>query len=172
MHGDGDDPIQLQFHASYRRLVGQLYGVCGDLAEAEDVVAEAFVKAVSHRRTFEALGNPEAWLRTVAVNLARSRHRRRRLGEQLVGRSVQREPDPRLDLSDDRLTLVTALRALPHAQREVLALHYLADLPVAVIAETIGAPEGTVKTRLSRGRAAMGALLQHERVLADGGAHE
>ncbi len=73
MGGESEDPIQRCFDASYRRLVGQLYGVCGDLSEAEDVVAEAFAKAVSRRRTLERLDNPEAWLRTVAVNVARSR---------------------------------------------------------------------------------------------------
>ena len=66
MGGEPEDPIQRCFDASYRRLVGQLYGVCGDLSEAEDAVAEAFARAVSRRRTFERLDNPEAWLRTVA----------------------------------------------------------------------------------------------------------
>ena len=65
------------YDASYRRLVGQLYGVRGDLAEAEDVVQEAFERAVAQGRRFDRLDNPEAWLRTVAVNLARTRHRRR-----------------------------------------------------------------------------------------------
>ena len=62
--------------ASYRRLVGQLTGVTGDPVEAEDVVMEAFARAVAKSRTFAAVDNPEAWLRTVAVNIARSRWRR------------------------------------------------------------------------------------------------
>lgn len=156
-----DDPIQRCFDESYRRLVGQLYGVCGDLAEAEEAVAEAFARAVSNRRTFERLDRPEAWLRTVAVNVARSRVRRRRTAERLLGRTVA--PDAGAtrgpELSDDRLTLVAALRALPHQQRETLALHYLADLPVAEVAATLGVPVGTVKARLSRGRAALAAAL-------------
>ena len=154
-----DAPIQRCFDASYGRLVGQLYGVCGDLQEAEDVVSDAFVRAVSHRRTFERLDNPEAWLRTVALNIARSRFRRKQLGQRLLGRTafddLQRAPG----LSDERMTLVAALRRLPHQQRETLALHYLADLPVADVAEALGVPLGTVKARLSRGRAALAALL-------------
>ena len=82
------DAVQACFAASYRRLVGQLYAVCGDLAEAEDVVAEAFVRAVANRRTFDAAENPEAWLRTVAVNLARSRFRRRKLGRAAAPRGA------------------------------------------------------------------------------------
>src|SRR3990170_2603493 len=71
------DTVKAVFEASYRRLVGQLYGVCGDLVEAEEVVAEAFARAVQHQRTFSRLDNPEAWLRTVAVNVSRTRFRRR-----------------------------------------------------------------------------------------------
>ncbi len=63
------------------------------------------------------------------------------------------------DLADDRLALMAALRRLPAAQREAIALHHLADLPVAEVALTLGVPEGTVKARLSRGRAALAVLM-------------
>lgn len=171
MSGDGEDPIQRCFDASYRRLVGQLYGVCGDLSEAEDVVAEAFVRAVSHRRTFERLDQPEAWLRTVAVNVARTRHRRRQVGERLLGRTQRPGDDHRPNLSDERLALVQALRELPQQQRETLALHYLADLPVGEVAATLGVPVGTVKARLSRGRAALAAVLGRDDSEVFGGTH-
>lgn len=161
MDRDGTDPIQRCFDESYGRLVRQLYGVCGDRAEAEDVVAEAFVRAVSKRRTFERLDSPEAWLRTVAVNIARSRHRRKVLGEKLMFRSHDEEVGPRDAVDDrgDRVDVVAALRLLPQEQREALALHYLADLPVAEVAEAVGAPVGTVKARLSRGRTALAAVM-------------
>lgn len=149
------------FAASYRRLVGQLYGVCGDLTEAEEVVAEAFSRAVEHRRTFERVDNPEGWLRTVAVNVARTRHRRTGTGRRLtalLGYGDAR-PHSHPDLPTDRLLLVAALRRLPSAQREALALHYLADLPLHEVAQAVGAPIGTVKARLSRGRTALAGLL-------------
>ena len=60
------------FHRSYRRLVVQMYGVVGDLGEAEDLVQEAFVRAAAAGRRFTRVDNPEAWLRTVAVNLHRN----------------------------------------------------------------------------------------------------
>jgi RNA polymerase sigma-70 factor (ECF subfamily) len=60
---------------------------------------------------------------------------------------------------DERMELMTALRRLPLPQREAIALHYLADLPVNEVAECLGVPVGTVKTRLSRGRAALAVLL-------------
>jgi RNA polymerase sigma-70 factor, ECF subfamily len=148
------DAVQAVFEASYRRLVGQLYGVCGDLTEAEEVVAEAFARAVQHHRTFAQLSNPEAWLRTVAVNESRSRYRRRRMA---MARERTRPHAPPLD--DERLALVAALRQLPAAQREAIALHYLADMPIDQVAETTGVPVGTVKARLFRGRAALAVLL-------------
>lgn len=148
------DTVRAVFEASYRRLVGQLYGVCGDLTEAEDVVAEAFARAVQHQRTFARLDNPEAWLRTVAVNESRTRYRRRRMA---IVRERACFRDPPLD--DERLSIVAALRRLPVAQREAIALYYLADLPINQVAEATGAAVGTVKALLSRGRAALAVLL-------------
>ena len=60
------------YDASYGRLVLQLFALCGDLADAEDAVQEAFVKAISKGRSFAGIRNPEAWLRTVALNHQRN----------------------------------------------------------------------------------------------------
>lgn len=150
----GSDRVRAVFEASYRRLVGQMYGVCGDLTEAEEVVAEAFARALQHQRTFARLDNPEAWLRTVAVNVSRSRYRKRL---RIVPREQAAVQHPAID--DERLALMAAIRRLPTAQREAIALHYLADLPIHEVAEAIGSPVGTVKARLSRGRAALAVLL-------------
>jgi RNA polymerase sigma-70 factor (ECF subfamily) len=150
--------LEVVFEASYRRLVGQLYAVCGDLAEAEDVVAEAFVRAADRERQFDRADNPEAWLRTVAVNLARTRYRRRVLGGRVARKVYPREPvHPQLE--PDRLALMQAMRVLPPYYREAIALHYLADLPVHEIATMLGVPLGTVKGRLSRGRQQLATLL-------------
>jgi RNA polymerase sigma-70 factor (ECF subfamily) len=145
------------YDASYRRLLGQLVGVTGSLAEAEDVVQEAFVRALDRAGTVRRADNPEAWLRTVAVNLARSRWRRVRRFAGLAPRLVD-QPEQR-ETTTDRVALLGALRRLPAAQREAIALHHLADVPVHEVAATLGVPVGTVKARLSRGRAALAALL-------------
>lgn len=157
---DGDDLLRQVFDASYRRLIGQMYVLCGDLVEAEDVVQEAFARAVTHRRSFEMLDNPEAWLRVTSVNLLRSRHRRRVLADRVRLQAVEsRRPRHPPDLTEDRIALLAALRRLPAGQREAIALHYLADLPVAEVARTLEVPVGTIKARLSRGRAALATLL-------------
>ena len=147
------------YDGSYRRLVGQLYTVCGSLSEAEDAVQEAFVRAVEKPRRFAAVDNPEAWLRVVALNIARSRFRRQDRHRQLVT-EVLSPPESAPGLSPDHVALVEALRQLPYEQREAIALHHLVDLPVREIAGQLGVPEGTVKARLARGRAGLAPLVR------------
>ena len=147
------------FHRSYRRLVVQMYGVVGDLGEAEDLVREAFVRAAAAGHRFTRVDNPEAWLRTVAVNLHRNRWRKLLNFGRVQSRLVDTPDPPALE---EHVAVVQALRALPEAQREVVALHHLADLPVVEIAELLGVAGGTVKSRLSRGREALAELLGEE----------
>ncbi|PKH43494.1 Sigma-70 region 2 [Nocardioides alpinus] len=86
------DRAQEVYATSYRRLVGQLTGVTGDPVEAEDAVVEAFARAVSSPRSFRAADNPEAWLRTVAVNVTRTRWRRSRFFRDVSEQLVRAEP--------------------------------------------------------------------------------
>ncbi|MCW7942632.1 RNA polymerase [Streptomyces hygroscopicus] len=141
------------YAAAFPRLTGQLYAFTGDHGEAQDVVQEAFVRAWDRRREFLADGAPEAWIRTVAMRLAVSRWRRARRRLELMRRTPPPEHTPGPD--PERATLVAALRKLPEAQRMALVLHHLCDLSVEQVASETGAPVGTVKARLSRGRAAL-----------------
>ncbi len=145
------------FHRSYRPLVVQLYGVTGDRLEAEDLVQEAFVRAVAAGQRFLRTTNPEAWLRTTAVNLHRNRWRKLRNFSKV--RSRLETPPEDVPGLDDRMDVAEALRSLSRQQREVVALHYLADLSVIDIARELGLPEGTVKSRLSRGRESLAHAL-------------
>ena len=148
---DGDTVREL-YEGCYRRLVGQLFAICGNLGEAEDAVQEAFVRAVEKPRRIAQLDSPEAWLRTVALNVVRRRYRRATRFHGLFSRAGV--PETTLPgLSADRVALVEALRQLPYEQREAIVLHHIVDLPVGEIAAQLRVPEGTVKARLSRGRA-------------------
>jgi RNA polymerase sigma-70 factor (ECF subfamily) len=121
------------FGASYGRLVGLLFAFVHDRAQAEDVVQDAFRRAVDHRR-----------------RNARQFRALLRLGP----------PPPPPPVGAEHVDLLRALRKLPMAQREVLVLHYVAELAVERIAAELGLPAGTVKSRLARGRAALGHHLQ------------
>ncbi|HEU4421719.1 MAG TPA: RNA polymerase sigma factor [Pilimelia sp.] len=143
------------YHACYRRLVAQVYAFTTDLTEAQDVVQEAFARALARPRGLSNVDNPEAWLRTVAINVVRRRWRRRKLLDAIllrdrpVTRVVEAPPGP------ERADLRVALAALPEAYRQVVILHYFADLPVDEVARLTEVPVGTVKSRLSRARTAL-----------------
>lgn len=108
------------------------------------------MSALAAGRKFRRVDNHEAWLRTVALNVLRSRWRKLRNFSAIRHRIEHPTDVPAM--SADHLQVVAALRELPAAQRETVALHYLADLSVRQVAQTLGVPEGTVKARLSRGR--------------------
>lgn len=75
----------------------------------------------------------------------------------------ERVPEPTPNLSPDRLALLKAMRRLPRAQREAIALHHhLAGLPVDEVAASLGTSPNTIKSRLCRGRAALAELLGRE----------
>ncbi|MET7387274.1 SigE family RNA polymerase sigma factor [Streptomyces sp. NPDC005529] len=148
------------YATAFPRLTGQLYAFTGDHGEAQDVVQEAFVRAWDRRREFLAEGAPEAWIRTVAIRLAVSRWRRARRWLELVRRTAPPEHTP--GPGPERAALVAALRSLPEAQRMAVVLHHLCDLSVEQVASETGAPVGTVKARLSRGRAALARVLSED----------
>jgi RNA polymerase sigma-70 factor (ECF subfamily) len=147
------------YHAAYRRLVSQLFAFTADLAEAQDAVQEAFARALARPGTLAQVDNPEAWLRTVAINVVRRRWRRRMVLDTILlrERPVQRFVDP--PPGPDGTDLRAAIAGLSRQYREVIVLHYLADLPVEEVATLLGVPVGTVKSRLSRGRAALAERL-------------
>ncbi len=126
--------------------------LCGDDAQAEDLVQEALLRAFT--RPLRALrpGGAEAYVRVIMVNLfidgARRRTRLSRL-EPLL-RPADATLDP-ADLVMDRDAMLTALRSLSPRQRACVVLHYYEDLPVARIATMLGVAEGTVKRYLSEG---------------------
>ncbi|HEX6248938.1 MAG TPA: SigE family RNA polymerase sigma factor [Nocardioidaceae bacterium] len=149
------------YTASFSRLVAQVYAMIGDRDEAQECVQEAFVRAWSHRRQLEKTHAPEAWVRTTAYRLAVSRWRRTVRARRNPDRAMQ--PLQHVDgLDPDHVALVAALRQLPETQRRALVLHHLCDLPVAEVAAETGVPVGTVKARLSRGRAALTTLLDEQ----------
>lgn len=153
----------------YRRLVALVAVVAGSCADAEEAVQEAFVRALGPAG--RNVDDPEAWLYLVAVNHLRSRWRRIGSAQRHRARfAVDAVAADGSDAMDDRIRVTTALRRLPLAQREAIALHYLADLSLAEIARRTDVPVGTVKARLSRGREALRGLLGSDYALE--GAHD
>ena len=147
-----------QFYAtSYRRIVGQIYAMCGDMAEAQDCVQEAFIRAWNKRHTLDVERSPETWVRITASRLAISRWRRARKAWRPPDRAYASPPPAEPGVL--HVALTRALQQLPAEQRRAIVLHHLCDMSVAEIAQETGAPTGTVKARLARGRAALAGML-------------
>jgi RNA polymerase sigma-70 factor (sigma-E family) len=138
-------------HAEYEPLVGLLGLYCGDGYVAEELAQEALARACRDWRRVRAMDRPDAWLRRVAINLARSRFRRllaeRRATERLKGRVEVTHHDPDAARS---VMVRAAISALPHRQKAVLILHYFGDMTMAQVAEVLDCPEGTVKSLAHR----------------------
>lgn len=145
------------YDASYDRLVLQLFAVCGDVSDAEDAVQEAFVKAIRQGQAFTGVLNPEAWLRTVALNQVRNSWRHAKVVRRFAATVPGRQSG--VELSPDHVAVVAALAQLDVDQRVAVVLRYLADRSVAEIARELGVPEGTVKSRLSRARTRLAPML-------------
>lgn len=146
------------------RLLRAAYLLCGDRQTAEDLLQMTMVRTA--RRWSAARTSPEAYARTVLVNLARdhARRGRRRVGEVLgdgegsVGDERRLVADP-ADLVASRDAVLGALSGLPQRQREVIVLRFYADLSVTDTAAAIGASNGTVMSYTSRALAHLRQLL-------------
>lgn len=141
---------------SFASLTRQIFLYTGDLGLAQDLVQEAFCRALPRWKKVSAYDDPVAWVRRVAFNLANSRWQRARVAARYLSRQQERHVD---GPSPDRVAAVAALAQLPARQRRAMVLHYLADLSVAEIAAEEGVPVNTVKTWLHRGRTALAGLL-------------
>ena len=148
---------------SSRRVLAQVAMMVGSQAEAEDAVAEAYLRAWNRWSKISTYENPEAWVRQVAYRHAVSTWRkavnrlhahRREHTEEQVGA-----------LSPDHVAIVAALRRIPADQRRVIVLHHLVGLSVAEIHRETGIPAGTVTTWLARGRRALAAYLTDDETL-------
>ena len=157
MAGDISD-FEEFYQACYGRMVALVAAMLGDRHQAEDIAQEAFARALTRWKRIARYDVPEAWVRRVALRLtvdASRRMRRARLASVLLaagqrGASGSRWHDPHDPLAVTTLSM--ALMRLPLAQRQVLILYYLADLPVDDIARDCEVSVGTVRTRLAAAR--------------------
>jgi RNA polymerase sigma-70 factor (ECF subfamily) len=166
--GDMDDVEEFDafYHATSQRLFRQMYAMTGNRADAEECTQEAYARAWQRWKQVREAQSPEAWLRTVAWRIAASRWRKAKSSVAALTRLGAPEPAP--PPGEDHVAVVTALRRLPAKQRQAIVLHHLSGLSVEEVAAEVGAPTGTVKARLSRGRAALAGLLGDDVTLQGG----
>jgi RNA polymerase sigma-70 factor (ECF subfamily) len=148
-----DSSFDLFFAQHYERCVRVAWRVVGRGDIARDLAAEAFARAwVRWNQLRDQV--PGAWVAKVTLNLAIDAVRRRALEPAAPAPA----PSPE-DASITRVTLATALGALPAQQRSAIALRYLEDRSEDEIATALHVSKGTVKVHLHRGLKRLRALL-------------
>jgi RNA polymerase sigma factor (sigma-70 family) len=134
------------------------YVIARDASDAEDAAQDGFVKAWRALGRFRRGAPFRPWLLSIVANEARNRRRSAGRRANLTLRVVTEEPsgdaapspEARLLSAEQRSTLIAAVNELSDEQREVVSLRYFLGLSEHEIAETLGIPQGTVKSRTAR----------------------
>ena len=160
---DGDQQAWTAIVQRYRRKVFNVaYKFVGRHDEAEDLTQDIFLKIYKALATFDRRANFQTWLISISRNLCIDHYRSVRKERETVDRRVDpstlapvaKGPDPlgRLERSDRRLMLRQAMLELPTTLRSAVLLRDIQEFSYQEIASQLDLPEGTVKSRINRGR--------------------
>ena len=132
-----------------------LFGMCGRWHEAEDIAQEAMLKAWAKRQSFDGRADPRTWIFSIARNHWLDRLRRRRvrpqegpMPEEPVETARCASPVTLAGRSELAAAVAAALDKLPAEQRESLAMRESEGLTFRQIADVLGVPAATVKSRV------------------------
>jgi RNA polymerase sigma-70 factor (ECF subfamily) len=157
------------FELLYHRYVRSVFGLAlrrlGDRMRAEDAVQETFAAVWRSARTYRSERGPGApWLYAVARNaiVDRARGRQEPPGEVPDAASTEPGPEERAEASYVSWRVHRALSGLPENEREVIELAYYAELSQSEVAQFLGIPLGTVKTRTRSGLHRLATALEGE----------
>lgn len=145
-------------------LLAFLHHRTGSVEDAEDLVQDTFVRVYLKLNQFDGRGKFTTWLYTIARNLAAGRFGRKtslRLPEKLI--SPYPGPEDILNTTQQRRSLWSVARTLPHNQYEALWLRYAQDMSVKDIAGVMSRSTVSVKVLLHRARINMAKKLRRRR---------
>lgn len=166
--------------AQHRRIYGICYRFTGSATDAEDLTQDVFLKLYRNLSSFDVQkGNFNTWLTTLARNLLVDHFRRTRLerATDSLDASLSADGDGGMSLADRladphpsqeshaaglelKVRIQQALAQLSPELREAVVFRDLEDMDYKEIAQVLRIPEGTVKSRISRGRGELARLLQ------------
>ena len=148
------------FHDLYDQEFPRVAGYCFQLTRnwelSQDLAQEAFARLLSR---WIAVRDPKPYLFHIATNLVRAAWR-----SQAREQSVWADVEAPAPAAGHDLTVRDAVERLPQRYRDVVLLHYYADLTVPAVAAAVGRPEGTAKRMLSEARALLAQSLEDSRV--------
>ena len=162
----------------WRKVFNVAYRFVGTYDEAEDLTQEIFLKVFRSLGTFDRRANFQTWLISVSRNLCIDRYRSGRRDREVFARevdaaTVQAEssgpsPQARVETQDRVALLREALRELSPALRAAVLLRDIHELSYHEIAGKLGIAEGTVKSRINRGRAELARQIERLRAESAG----
>ena len=169
----GDEDAWSLIVTRYRRKIFNVaYKFVGRHDMAEDLTQEIFLKVFKALGTFDQRANFQTWLISVSRNLCIDHYRSVRKEREMVDRSVDAadvspvstDPDAlvRLERGDRRAMLHRALARLPETLRAAVLLRDIQELSYLEIADRLALPEGTVKSRINRGRKELARQLRRQ----------
>jgi RNA polymerase sigma-70 factor (ECF subfamily) len=147
---------------NWRKVFNVAYKFVGKHDEAEDLTQDIFLKIFKALRTFDRRANFQTWIISISRNLCIDHYRSVRKERQTIAREIDtsdlqpasgdRGPYQVVEHGDLRALLRQALQTLPVALRTAVILRDLQELSYQEIADRLELPEGTVKSRINRGR--------------------
>lgn len=151
-------PFEDFYRAEYPTLVAVATALLGSVESAEDLTQDTMVKSLVRWQRVQRLERPGGWAHRVLLNACTSWWRRRRTEANHLAR-LRREEPTAAGPSPDAIAFWAAVRRLPERHRQVMVLHYAGDRSVAEVASILAVPEGTVRSDLTRARAALATIL-------------
>ena len=157
-----DDPAY--FARLYDQYATDVLRVCyfylSDREKAEDVCQDVFVRLMTTHPLLQP-GREKSWLLKVALNRCRDLWRGAWLKRVILGGpTFELIPAPdEFSRRDDQQAMMAAINQLPATFKEVILLHYHQGMNIAEIAQMLELPEGTISSRLSRGRKKLESIL-------------
>jgi len=146
----------------WRKVFNLAYKFVGRHDEAEDLTQDIFLKIFKALHTFDRRANFQTWLISISRNLCIDHYRSVRKERETMARDVdasqlapvsrERGPHSQLEQTDLKNLVKLALAELPPALRQAVVLRDLQEFSYQEIADQLGLPEGTVKSRINRGR--------------------
>ena len=155
---------------NWRKVFNVAYKFVGRHEEAEDLTQDIFLKIFKALKTFDRRANFQTWIISISRNLCIDHYRSVRKERQTMAREVDttelqpasrdRTPYASAEHQDLREQLRRALETLPLSLRTAVVLRDLQELSYQEIADRLELPEGTVKSRINRGRLELGRQLK------------
>lgn len=161
--------------AHKNRIYGYICRLTNDSPDAEDMTQEVFIRAYQSMHAFRHDAAVDTWLYRIATNLVIDRARRAKRAPQMVAvapdtddslgeiPASSRDSDPQAtaQLGELQKQVQKAIHSLPTKLRSVVVLHDMEGLSYEEVAQTVGCPVGTVKSRLFNARLLLRRKLQH-----------